>query len=246
MKLILNGITMSFGVHEVLNNVSAMAERGNIIAVVGQNGAGKSTLFELLSGSLIPTSGSIDVSDQSVSLNWQTGAIGRLFQNTMLGCAPNLTVRENVALACLKNKKALPKHALIGVDAACKRINDEFGYDLEPHLEKKMGSLSGGQRQLISFLLLTLNDPSILLLDEPTAALDPIAATTLLQKTIQWARKKELIVFIITHDIELARTISSHIWLVANAGIEQHKTELVKDELSRRLSPIQYDLLKRM
>jgi putative tryptophan/tyrosine transport system ATP-binding protein len=246
MKLTLNGITMSFGAHKVLNNVSAVAEQGNIIAVVGQNGAGKTTLFELLSGSLTPTAGDIELHNVAAGRDWQTSAVGRLFQNTMMGCAPNLTVRENLALACLKNKMALPKCALTGTKAACEKINQEFGYDLEPHLDKKMGSLSGGQRQLISFLLLTLNEPAVLLLDEPTAALDPGAATTLLQKTIQWARKKSLIVFIVTHDIELAKTISSHIWLVANAGIEQHRTDMIKEELTNRLQPIQYEALKRI
>lgn len=246
MKLILNGITMNFGSHKVLNNVSAVAEQGNIIAVVGQNGAGKTTLFELLSGSLTPSAGNIALHDVEAGRDWQTRSVGRLFQNTMMGCAPTLTVRENLALACLKNKTALPTCALLGTDAACELINQEFGYDLKPHLDKKMGSLSGGQRQLISFLLLTLNEPSILLLDEPTAALDPIAATTLLQKTIQWSRKKSLIVFIVTHDIELAKTISSHIWLVAEGRIEQHQTEAIKEELVHRLQPIQYETLKRI
>lgn len=246
MKLILNNITMSFGSHKILNNASAQAQSGNVIAIVGQNGAGKTTLFELLSGTLKPTAGSISLESADSQKNWQTSTIGRLFQNTLLGCSPNLTVRENIALACLKNKMALPKHALTRSNDAYKKITKDFDYNLAPLLDKKMKSLSGGQRQLISFFLLTLNEPSILLLDEPTAALDPSAATSLIQKTMGWARKKPMIIFLVTHDIELAKTISTHIWLITNTTIEQYKTDAITKELSSRLQPINYDSLKRI
>lgn len=242
MKLILNNITMSFGSHQILNNASAEANTGDVIAIVGQNGAGKTTLFELLSGTLTPTAGSISLENSTPC--WQTSTIGRLFQNTLLGCAPNLTVRENIALACLKNKTARPKHALTGSNYAYEKITKEFDYNLAPLLDKKMKSLSGGQRQLISFFLLTLNEPAILLLDEPTAALDPSAATSLIQKTMAWARKKPMIIFLVTHDIELAKTVSSHIWIIANTTIEQYKTNAITKELASRLQPINYDSLK--
>ncbi len=246
MKLIINDISISFQQHKVLQNVSLQAQAGDIIAVLGQNGAGKTTLFELLSGAFMPDAGAIALEGDNIPSNWQSTSLGRLFQNTLMSCSPNLTVRENIALAGLKNKTAWPTNALTNCASLCKKIHATTGYDLTLLLDKKMGMLSGGQRQLISFLLLTLNEPSVLLLDEPTAALDPVAATNLLENTLTWVKKKPIITFIITHDVELAKSISTHIWLVEQGGIKQYQTSLIGTELEQRLQPIQYDKIKRI
>lgn len=246
MKLIINDISISFQQHKVLQNVSLQAQAGDIIAILGQNGAGKTTLFELLSGTLAPDAGTIALQGDNVSSNWQATSLGRLFQNTLMGCSPNLTVRENIALAGLKNKTAWPTDALTNSKSLCKKIHEATGYDLTLLLDKKMGMLSGGQRQLISFLLLTLNEPAVLLLDEPTAALDPAAATNLLENTLKWVRRKPTITFIITHDVELAKSMSTHIWLVEQGNINQFKTDLIGEELKQHLQPIQYDKIRRI
>lgn len=245
MKLSLNNISINFGSQKILQNVTLEANAGNIIAIIGQNGAGKTTLFELLSGTIKPNTGSILLSCKKTSSNWQTTCIGRLFQNTLLGCAPNLTVRENIILSTLKNRTALPISALKNHDLLYDQISKEAGYDINQLLNKKMGTLSGGERQLLSFLLLAINKPTILLLDEPTAALDPIASTTLLKKTISWVKKQSVITFIITHDLKLAQTISSHIWLIERAKIEVYETQTIGTKLEKRIQPIAYDQINR-
>jgi putative ABC transport system ATP-binding protein len=86
-------------------------------------------------------------------------------------------------------------------------------------LETPMGALSGGQRQLISFIMATLVPPRLLLLDEPTAALDPAAATTLLTVAHSYIKKHGITALMITHDPYIALSLADEIWVLENGAI---------------------------
>lgn len=94
---------------KVLNNCSLHVKKGEFVTIIGSNGAGKSTLFNLISGSIFPDSGRILLDGDPITYQQEyqrAGRIGHVFQDPMRGTAPSMTVEENLALACLRGRKA--------------------------------------------------------------------------------------------------------------------------------------------
>jgi len=155
----------------ILDEVSFTVRTGSKLTLMGQNGAGKSTLLNSISGKIKTTNGKIllkSIPIQSLNKRERSKLISSLDQNPEKNCVPSLTVKENIALALLKEKKASLKNGLsiIKNSKVVKQINELFND--ENILDKKMSELSGGQRQLIAFLMATAILPKILILDEPT------------------------------------------------------------------------------
>jgi len=99
-------------------------------------------------------------------------------------------------------------------------------------LETPMKSLSGGQRQLLAFIMATAKPPKLFLLDEPTAALDPASATKLLQYALKWINEHAMTTLLITHDPELALTIGKKIWILENGTITKQYDQKDQQNLS--------------
>ena len=95
-----------------------------------------------------------------------------------------------------------------------------------------MGNLSGGQRQLLAFLMATMEPPKLLLLDEPTAALDPQSATALLTFAVKFIKKHQLTTVLITHDPQLALTIGDKIWVLEDGQITKQFDQDQKKSIS--------------
>jgi putative ABC transport system ATP-binding protein len=221
----LEKITVSFNGRHVLKGLSCRVDKGDFVVVMGPNGTGKSTLFDIISGKTMAHSGSVFLDEEDVtrvSEQKRAHVVGRLFQNTYLGSCSILTVRENLGLAALKGKRAALN---VGVKALTDTIIEERLVPLQLNLEKlldvPMGALSGGQRQIISFVMTTLKPPSILLLDEPTAALDPLSATKLLAFAHSYAKSHAIPTLLITHDPMVARHLGNRLWIVENGIIER-------------------------
>ncbi|CUI16752.1 Conserved hypothetical protein [Candidatus Protochlamydia naegleriophila] len=187
------------------------------------NGSGKSSFFDLVTGRKEPQQGRIWIEELCVS-NWseqqRSPLISRMSQNTLLGCFPSLTVQENLALASLKGEKASLKKGLdrFEKDSLAQRLAS-VNVDLDSLLHRPMGCLSGGQRQLLTFLMATLKQPRLLLLDEPTAALDPESATKLVQLTLDFVKATSVATIMITHDIHLANTLGNKQWVMQKGNI---------------------------
>lgn len=252
--LLIDHITKQFGNKVILNNINATVYAGDFIILVGANGSGKSTLFNLISGALQPDNGKLILTtqhgDTTVDIThtdevFRTQWIAQLFQNPNINTIAHMTVSENISLALMKGSTVTLHH---GNKAAshdiAKHIQQEYDINVAPLLGKKMSDLSGGQRQLIAFIMATILKPSLLLLDEPTAALDPQAATTLLRCAHRFIKEHQMTAILVTHDPELALTLGNSLWLIKD-GILHQFNETEKSRLSPAdlVGHIDYDVI---
>lgn len=235
----LKNISKKHATKTVLANVNTTIEQGDFIVIVGPNGAGKTTLFDLIAGAQTPSAGSISLdknditaTNEHVRAHW----MGRLLQNPEHNTVGTMTVAQNLALALFAKKSASLADALkVVTPAIIDDIQKNYSVDLKPLLQTPMKSLSGGQRQLIAFIMATITNPRLLLLDEPTAALDPQAATTLLSCAYRFMQQHKMTALLITHDPQIALTLGNKLWLVKDGTVtvfdEQSKKTLKPQDL---------------
>jgi len=221
--LVLRGIRKLFPVGEqrvvALDGIDLHVPKGQFITIIGSNGAGKSTLLNAVAGVFFVDEGSILLDGQDVTFmpeHKRAAKVARVFQNPLDGTAASMTVEENIALAAARGRRRGLRR---GVRAALRERTKEALARLELGLEHRLlqpaGLLSGGQRQALSLLMATMTEPSILLLDEHTAALDPKSAAHISALTERLARENGLTTLMVTHNMEQAlrmgdRTIMMH------------------------------------
>ncbi len=191
-----------------LEDITLTINRRDFLVVLGGNGSGKSTLLNCISGSVLPDAGRIWIHDREVTRKREHARaawIARVFQNPLSGTAPGLTVLENFRLASLRSE---PKKLRLGINSHFRRLVQEKIAGLQMGLENKtdqlMGTLSGGQRQALTLLMAVMADPDILLLDEPTAALDPRTARQIMDLADNLIRDQQLTAILITHNLHEA------------------------------------------
>jgi putative ABC transport system ATP-binding protein len=230
--------------NRVLRGLSLHLEKGELVTVIGSNGAGKSTLFNVIAGTINADEGRVLLDGKDLSYEKEhrrARDIGRLFQNPQTGTAPGLTIEENLALVYSKATNRFPLAPAWGArerrffTAALVRLD----MGLENRLKTKAGSLSGGQRQALTLLLATLVPPKLLLLDEHTAALDPVAAKKILKLTVELSGEHHITTLMITHNIGTAletgtRTIMMHRGTVVMDLRGDERKKMSVEELLRR------------
>ena len=144
--------------HTALNNLSLHLDKGDFVTIVGSNGAGKSTLFNAVCGSFLCDSGKIILDNEDITYKKEhkrARVIGRVFQDTMKGTAPDMTIEENLALAYSKGRRRIFQSAVN--DKMRKFFKEQlarYNMGLEDRLKNKVGLLSGGQRQVVTLLML--------------------------------------------------------------------------------------------
>ncbi len=221
-------ISVSIDGKEILKNISCSVQKGDFIVIVGPNGAGKSTFFDMISGKRTPQSGTILFDGVDIThKNDQERAtiIGRLFQNPQLNGVASMTVAQNLALSTYKGTMVSLANGMAKFPLHILDDLKHLNLGSKKTLDTPMKSLSGGQRQLLAFIMATAVPPQLFLLDEPTAALDPIAATKLLQFAIKWIKDHHMTTILITHDPHLALTIGKKIWILENGTITKQYDE---------------------
>jgi len=208
---------------KALNQTQLYLEKGDFVTVIGSNGAGKSTLMNVISGSILPDMGDIQIDGKRVVHLQEfkrSRYIGRVFQDPMAGTAPSMSVEENLAIAYSRNKK---RKLRIGVTAKRRELFKEYlrtlNLGLEDRLNAKVGLLSGGERQALSLLMSTFTDPKILLLDEHTAALDPARAELITDLTREVVEKSELTTLMVTHNMQQALDLGNRIIMMDKGQI---------------------------
>jgi putative ABC transport system ATP-binding protein len=192
-----------------LKNIYLKIEKGEFVVIVGPSGSGKSTLLHLLAGLDTPTGGSIHVnginiasiSDSKLS-DYRNREIGLVFQDFKLH--PHLNILENVQIPLYFNKKKLFKW--FGAKRKARKILKEFG--LGERLKHKPSEISGGQKQRVSIARALINEPPILLADEPTGNLDSITGREIISLLKQLHKEKKNTIIVVTHDKTLARYAS--------------------------------------
>ena len=228
----------------VLHNLNLHVETGEFICIIGSNGAGKSTILNTIAGSIIPEKGKILLDDTDITYvkEYQRASyIGRLFQDPLKGTAPNMTIEENLALACLSAKeKKSPFSWITNKERELfKEQLKMLDMGLEDRMHTLVGNLSGGQRQALTLLMATIVPPRLLLLDEHTAALDPKAATKIMKLTQEIVQKHHITCLMVTHQMQQALEVGDRT-IMMNDG---HIVIDIKGEQRANMSV--YDLMER-
>lgn len=228
---------------KALQNLNLTMNEGDFITVIGGNGAGKSTMLNMIAGVYPIDSGTITLDGVNIS-RWPEHKVakylGRVFQDPMRGTAAGMEIEENLALAYRRGKSRSLKW---GVTAAEKELYHEklkiLGLGLEDRMTSKVGLLSGGQRQALTLLMATLQQPKLLLLDEHTAALDPKTAKTVLDLTEKIVEENHLTALMVTHNMKDAIRLGNRLIMMHEGHIiydvagEEKKNLHVSDLLNK-------------
>lgn len=234
-----------------LQGIDLTMPSGQFLTVIGTNGSGKSTLLNALAGTFYPDVGTIRIGDQDVTRapEYRRAAlIGRVFQDPFKGTCPSMTVAENLRMAELRGAR---RGLRIGLGKASRERYRELLAGLRMRLETRLdaviGTLSGGQRQVITLLMATLRRPQLLLLDEHTAALDPRAADQVIAVTRDIVQRHGLTTLMVTHRMDQAlelgdRTVMVHRGLLVAdlAGDERRQTRV--NDLLERFQDLRYTM----
>ena len=206
-----------------LDEINLELNPGDFVTVIGSNGAGKSTMLNMISGALTPDFGKIEIAGKDVTKLPEfkrSQMIGRVFQDPMAGTAPSMTIEENLAMAYSRDKKRMLRR---GVDKKRREFFrnslETLHLNLENRLNAKVGMLSGGERQALSLLMATFTQPSILLLDEHTAALDPARAELITNLTKELVEKDQLTTLMITHNMQQALDLGNRLIMMDKGQI---------------------------
>ena len=205
-----------------LSDLSLRLADGEFATIVGSNGAGKSTLFNAIAGVFYVDAGTITLDGRDITFlpsHKRSRRIGHLFQDPLKGTAPHMTIEENLAVAYLRSSD---RHVLFG--RVSRRDRDFFrdalaqlDMGLEDRMNTPVGLLSGGQRQALTLLMATMVTPELLLLDEHTAALDPVTADKVLALTRSVVSERSISCLMITHNMHQALELGTRT-LMMDAG----------------------------
>jgi putative ABC transport system ATP-binding protein len=211
----------------VLRGLNLALRPGEFVTIIGSNGAGKSTLFNVIGGNIPVDRGSITLDGEDITHKKEfrrARDIGRLFQDPHTGTAPDFTIEENLALVYSKvSKRFALSRALRAKDRAYfADVAARLDMGLESRLKTPASLLSGGQRQALTLLLATLVPPKLLLLDEHTAALDPVSAKKVIDLTGDITKKHRITTLMITHSISQALELGTR-------TVMMHKGKIVMD-----------------
>nr|WP_318683277.1 ABC transporter ATP-binding protein [uncultured Acetatifactor sp.] len=239
-----------------LNGIDLVLKDGDFVTVIGGNGAGKSTMLNMIAGVYPIDAGKITIDDMLFTKDGEENKIevnisrmpehsrakylGRVFQDPMKGTAAGMEIQENLALAYRRGRSRGLKW---GVTKDEKEFYHEklksLGLGLEDRMTSKVGLLSGGQRQALTLLMATLQQPRLLMLDEHTAALDPKTARTVLELTEKIIDENHLTALMVTHNMKDAIRLGNRLIMMHEGKIiydisgEEKKSLRVSDLLAK-------------
>lgn len=225
---------------KALSDVDLEIPKGQVIALIGPSGAGKSTLIRCINRLVEPTSGSATLDGVNITalgsggLRRERRRMGMIFQEYAL--VERLTVMENVLSGRLGYvgfwRSFLRKFPQSDVDEAY-RLLDRVG--LLHMADKRADELSGGQRQRVGICRALIQDPALLLVDEPTASLDPKTSREIMRLIVEMCRERDLAAIINIHDVNLAQMFVQRV-VALNLGVmifDGGPKELTSDVLTQ-------------
>ncbi|MDL2323580.1 ABC transporter ATP-binding protein [Ruminococcaceae bacterium OttesenSCG-928-A16] len=208
---------------QVLANLNLHIKPGEFVTVIGGNGAGKSTLLNLVAGVFPVSAGSIVLDGNDITRMPEfkrAKLLGRVFQEPTMGTAGDMIIEENLAMA---KRRGMHRGLSWGITRQEREFYSTYlrqlGLGLENRLSDKVGLLSGGQRQALTLLMATLQEPKLLLLDEHTAALDPKTARKVLELTQKIVDEHSLTTLMITHNMKDAIRVGNRLIMMYDGQI---------------------------
>ena len=210
----LHGVTKSFGEQKVLDSVDLEVRRGETLAVLGRSGTGKSVTLKLIIGLQKVDSGQIEISGEEITelpideLNRIRKTVGFLFQQGAL--FDSFTVEENVAFPMRRHR---PERAEERVHELLARVG------MDRSSKKMPTDLSGGMRKRVALARALALDPQIMLLDEPTAGLDPITSGEINDLIRELQSERQMSSIIVTHDMSSVRSVADRVALLNESGV---------------------------
>jgi phospholipid/cholesterol/gamma-HCH transport system ATP-binding protein len=222
----------SFGSQKVLNGISLNVSRGETLAVLGRSGTGKSVLLRLIIGLEEPDSGSVRIHGQDIAglaldqLGEIRKKVGFLFQHAAL--YDSLTVEQNVAFPLQHHRQEMSKSEQ---GERVRGLLAEVG--MEKDLEKMPSDISGGMQKRVGLARALALEPDVLLLDEPTAGLDPISSAEIDDLVLKLQEEHHMASIVVTHDLHSAKAIADRLALLyeGNVVIEGNFEELQKSDI---------------
>lgn len=207
-----------FGSNEVLKDINAQVNEGQVICLIGPSGAGKSTFLRCLNLLDQPSSGKVIFEDKELTalsedqLDKLRERMGMVFQQFNL--FPHMSIIENIKLAPMKVK------GMSDSDAKAKGLEllDQVG--LADKANAFPTSLSGGQLQRVAIARALAMDPEVMLFDEPTSALDPEMVGEVL-KVMQDLAQKGMTMVVVTHEMGFAKNVADEVWFMADGYIQE-------------------------
>ena len=192
----------------VLKDINLKVEKGKSFVIVGPSGSGKSTLLNIIGALDKPTEGKVILDDKNLAklddnklAMIRNHDIGFVFQLHHL--LPQCTVLENVLIPSLANKKSSTNET----QKRAKELLERVG--LKDFLQYRPGELSGGQRQRVAVARALINQPKLLLADEPTGSLDKDSSHNVADMLVELNRSEQVTLIVVTHSLELAQRIGN-------------------------------------
>ena len=219
-RLLVSGVSKSFGGVQAVNDVSFHLDAGELLAVIGPNGAGKSTCFNCINGQLRPDAGSVRFEDtELVGLAprqiWRLG-VGRTFQIT--ATFGSMTVAENVQMALIshhgRSRALWPLATRLYLDEALALLDD---VGMGDQAERRCNALAYGDLKRVELAVALAHGPRLLLMDEPTAGMAPPERAALMDLTARIVGERGISVLFTEHDMDVVFANASRI-IVLNRG----------------------------
>ena len=203
-------LVKTFDEQSVIKNISFNVKKNSIVGILGKNGAGKTTLLGMLLGLITPTKGDIFILGKNLKLNKKEILSEINFQSPYVDLPKKMTVEQNLSFYS----------RLYGVknfDIVIENLVDDL--KIRDLVKKNYGSLSAGQKTKINLCKALLNKPKLLLLDEPTASLDPETSIFIRNYLLEYQKKNSSSILITSHNLDEVQAMCSNIILLKSGEI---------------------------
>lgn len=224
MPIILNNVSYVYGEHtlfrkEALKGINLTINEGDFVGIIGHTGSGKSTLVQHLNGLLHPTTGQVTIDGVDAALKTEEAKLMRHKVGMVFQYPEHQLFEETIAQDIAFGPKNLGLSA-DEVDARVREAMDFVGLDYETYANRSPFQLSGGQMRRVAIAGVVALNPSYLILDEPSAGLDPFGREEIFQKIIDLHAKKGITVVLVSHNMEDISRMANRLIVIDNGKIQ--------------------------